>query len=132
MPDATPAKQRNRTAKDYTTREDVVQHMSYKMVHDTRMLEVLAKNRVTPYLEFQGRVPSKEDFKLLMGWKGSTSKWWREMWRIRTTMKKWGGKEGTQWKSHVIYSITQPLDNVLMYVSRYLVASLDNALQMEG
>ena len=78
LPDATPAQQRKRTAKAYTTTGAVVQHMSHKMVNDARMLEVLAGSGVRPYSEFQDRVPSEDDFELLMGWKGVASKWWRE------------------------------------------------------
>ena len=63
---------------EYTTADDVMQHMSHKMVDDARMLGALAHHGIQPYSRFLDGTPSKKDFELLLGWKGASSKWWRE------------------------------------------------------
>lgn len=63
---------------EYTTADGVMQHMSHKMVDDARMLEALAHRGIQPYSGFLGQTPSNKDFELLLGWKGASSKWWRE------------------------------------------------------
>jgi len=63
---------------EYTTADGVMQHMSYKMVDDARMIELLAEGNVAPYSSIADRIPNEADFERLMGWKGRASKWWRE------------------------------------------------------
>ena len=60
---------------EYTTADGVMQHMSYKMVDDARMLEALVHHGIQPYSGFLDRTPSNKDFELLLGWKGASSKW---------------------------------------------------------
>ena len=63
---------------EYTTADGVMKHMSYKMVDDARMLGALAHHGIQPYSGFLDGTPSKKDFELLLGWKGASSRWWRE------------------------------------------------------
>lgn len=82
MPLSGSAPEKRKAIKDekirYTADDDVMQHMSYKMVDDARMIELLAEDNVAPYSSIAGRIPNEVDFERLMGWKGRASKWWRE------------------------------------------------------
>ena len=57
---------------------DVMQHMSYKMVIDSLMLQGLAAISGSPpvYRRFAGRTPTNEDFERLLSW--SMSRWWKD------------------------------------------------------
>lgn len=68
----------------------VMQHMSYKMVIDSLMLEHMTTSNVSSdgglaYQKFAGRAPSHEDFKRLLSW--NQGKWWRENPRVTSEVK---------------------------------------------